>query len=101
MTSTMTTTRKDWQRYTIVIIESMIAFYIATFCLIIYFYNYGSKDIFLSVVIGLLYLFVLFVSVQRLIVKLPLAVLMILVPIAPLYALIVVVTMIPILQLLQ
>ena len=93
--------KKLWKKYTLRVVLAMIAFYLATFSLIIYFYYHQSNQVLIDCVTVGLYLFILFAIVKRLAETLPLAVLMILIPIAPLYALIVIVTMIPIIQLLH
>lgn len=91
---------KPWKTYTIIVVETLLAFYLATFSLIMYFFHRQLDTVVTNIILVLLYCFVLFVCSKRLIDRLPIAVLMILVPIVPLFALIVVVTMIPILQVL-
>lgn len=91
----------NWHIFSRIIAEAMLIFYIATFCLVMYLYHRPANDIWCAGAMGVMYVFILFAVIKRLIAKLPLAVLILMVPIAPLFALIVVVTMIPILQILK
>ena len=92
------TLEKNWKYYTKIIAEAFFAFYISTFCFIVYLWHRDGSHLVLTIIIACLYLFIFALTLYRLITRLPLAVLMILVPIAPLFALIVVITMIPVLQ---
>lgn len=89
-----------WKRYTVTILEVWIAFCIETFCMGVYFTHLENH---LSVIIGavfmvIAYLFVIVVCIKRLIDNLPIAALMLLVPIAPLAVLLLVVSLLPIIQ---
>ncbi|VVC76439.1 hypothetical protein AQUSIP_17520 [Aquicella siphonis] len=87
-----------WKLYLTITAESLLAFYIATFCIAVYYTHRGSGWIFQGVILGILYLFVLFVCARRVIQSLPLAALMLIIPLAPLIALTIVISLIPVLQ---
>ena len=89
-----------WKRYTITLAEVWIAFCIATFAMGMFFSHFyaGTLNIFLGILLGILYLFVISLCVKRLIERLSIAALMLLVPIAPLAVLLLVVSLLPIIQ---
>lgn len=87
-----------WKRYLIITTESLLAFYIATFCLAMYFTHRGTGWIFQGILLAILYAFVIFACATRVIQKLPVAALMLIIPIAPLIALIIIISLIPIMQ---
>ncbi len=88
-----------WKHYVSVTIESLLTFYLATFCIAMFFTHRGTNWISSGILMALLYLFVIFVCAKRVMQKLPLASLMLIIPLAPLIALIIIVSLIPILQL--
>lgn len=90
---------KSWKHYLIFTAQSIVAIYLASFCLGIFFIHRGDHWIVPAVILGVLYAFVLFVSIKRLICELPMPVLMIAAPTVPLIILLLLVTMVPILQL--
>jgi hypothetical protein len=90
-----------WKTYVKITVESLIAFYIATFCMGMYFTHRGQGGLVTSILLGLLYVFVIIACAKRILEKLSMPALMIVIPITPLLALIIVVTLIPILEKLQ
>lgn len=90
-----------WKLFVVTSIESLLAFYLATFCMAMYFIHRGTNWVIPGVFLGLFYLFVIFVCAKRVIEKLSLATVMLIIPIAPLLAIIIVISLIPILQLLR
>ena len=87
-----------WKNYLTITAETLLAFYLATFCMAMYFTHQGAQWIFPSVLLGILYVFVLAVCVKRIIARLSIAALMLVIPIAPLLALTLVVSLIPVLE---
>ena len=87
-----------WKLYLTVTAESLLTFYLATFCMVMFFTHRGTDWIPLAILLGILYAFVIFVCAKRIIQLLPLPALMLIVPIAPLLALIIVLSLIPVLQ---
>lgn len=87
-----------WKRYIFTTLECLIAFYIATFCMALNFFKYGVSSPAASIMLGILYIYVIYLCVRLIVQRFSLAALMLIVPIAPLIALIMVVTLIPILQ---
>ena len=90
-----------WKYYTKATIESLVAFYLATFSLAVFFTHQGVDFILLAVLQVVLYLFIVGVIVRRVIQKFPVQALMLMVPMVPLIVLIIVITMIPVLERLQ
>jgi hypothetical protein len=90
-----------WKAYLKLTVETVLAFYIATFCIIMFFLHRGPNWVLSGIILGLLYLFVIAVCAQRLIKKLSMPARMLVIPIAPLLALIIVVTLIPIIGFLE
>lgn len=90
-----------WKKYLTLTAESLLAFYIATFCLIMFFSHRGFDWLITSIFLVLLYLFVLFACAKRVFKKVSLPAMMIIVPIAPLIALILVVSLIPLIEFLH
>ena len=88
----------EWKPFVITTIESLIAFYIATFCIAMFFIHHGSAWMSLAIILGLLYLFVIFMCGKRVLEKMSMATVFLIIPIAPLIALIIVVSLIPLLQ---
>lgn len=89
-----------WKNYLKITAESVIAFYIATFCVGMYFTHRGTDWYFFGAVLAILYLFVIVVCAKRILEKLSMPALMIVIPICPLIALIVAVTLIPVIEML-
>jgi len=89
-----------WKQYTILVLESWLAFCIATFAMGVYFTHLNAAAWITaeSILMIVAYVFVIIICIQRLIRQLPIAVFMILVPIAPLAVLILVVSLLPIIQ---
>lgn len=87
-----------WKSYLLITLESLITFYIATFCMAMFFTHHGENWIIPGVILGLLYAFVIFACAKRVIQGLPLPALMLVIPIAPLIAIIIVISLIPILE---
>lgn len=87
-----------WKHYLYVFFESILVFYLATFCLAVFFSNRGVSWLANGIVLILLYIFVIAVCIKRVYDQLPIAALMLLIPIIPLVALISVVSLIPIIQ---
>lgn len=87
-----------WKRYLKITLESVIAFYIATFCIGMYFTHRGTDWVFFGIVLAILYVFVIVICAKRVLEKLSMPALMIVIPICPLIALILVVTLIPIIE---
>jgi hypothetical protein len=87
-----------WKAYAKVTFESVASFYIASFCMAVFFVRQGSDSILLSIFMVALYLFIVGATVRRIVQKFAIAALMLIVPIAPLLVLIIFVTMIPILE---
>jgi hypothetical protein len=91
---------KLWKHYLVITTQSIVAIYLASFCLGIFFVHRGDHWAIPAVILGVLYAFVLVVSVQRIVKELPMAALMIAAPTVPLIILLLLVTMLPILQML-
>ncbi len=91
----------NWKVYLSVTAETMLTFYLATFCMAMFFVHRPANWIILGILMILLYLFVIIVCAKRIYNCLPLSALMLIIPIAPLLALIMVVSLIPIIQFLQ
>lgn len=79
---------QSWKFYTITVIESFLAFFIASFCIVMYYFHRDEGWITTGIILLLLYIFVIIVCVKRLIEKLSMAALMLLAPIGPLMVLI-------------
>jgi hypothetical protein len=90
-----------WKYYSKLILESIVGFYIATFCIAVFFLRHGSHDVPLAILQVTLYLIIVGCIATRIIKRFPPPALMLTVPIAPLLILIIVVTMLPLLERLQ
>ncbi|HVE43838.1 MAG TPA: DUF1475 family protein [Gammaproteobacteria bacterium] len=97
-TSSSSQPRVAWQSFLATTLESLLAFYIATFCVAVYFKHRSAHWITPFIFLCLLYAFVIIACTKRVFKKLSIATVMLIIPIAPLIALIIVITMIPILQ---
>lgn len=87
-----------WKLYITTTVESLLAFYIATFCVGMFFMHRGVNWVMPALLLAFLYLFVIFVCAKRVMQKLPIAAIMLIIPIAPLIALIIVVSLIPVIE---
>jgi hypothetical protein len=90
-----------WKHTISTTIESLLIFYIATFCMAMFLMHKGENWLIPGITLGLLYLFVIFACAKRVIEKLSLATIMLIIPLAPLIALIMIISLIPILQMLS
>jgi hypothetical protein len=88
------------KHYALTIIEAWIAFCIATFAIGMYFSHFENDTwtIFFAVIMVISYLFVIIVCIKRIVERLPIAALMLLIPIAPLAVLLLVISLLPIIQ---
>ena len=87
-----------WKGYLFIAVRFLAIFYIATLCMLIFFIHRGNEWITQGILLGLLYLFILIVSIRQMIKKLPMAAILLAAPTIPLFMLIIIVTMIPLLQ---
>ena len=87
-----------WKRYLKLTAESLLTFYLSTFCMAMYFTHGGLEWILMSVFLGVLYVFVILICAKRVFEKLSIAALMLVIPIAPFLALATVVSLIPVLE---
>jgi hypothetical protein len=87
-----------WKSYTKLIFESIIAFYVATLALAVFFLLQGRQFPGLAVLQVMLYVFVVGVITRRVIRTFSAPALMLTVPIAPLLVLILVLSMLPVLE---
>ncbi len=91
----------SWKAYLATTLETMIAFYLATFSLAVFFTRHGSSSLLISLLMGALYAAVIGLCLTRIIQKFSMAALMIIIPIAPLLALMSVVSLIPVLEMIK
>ena len=87
-----------WKKYIYAVSETSLTFLLASFCLGMYFTHQGYTSIPMSVILVALYLFVVAVSIQRMVKTFSIAAVMLMIPIAPLLVLIVAVALIHLLQ---
>lgn len=90
-----------WKIYLRVTAETITAFFVATFCLLMFIAHRPSNWVLPMILIAITYLFVIGICIRRVFQKLPLSAIMLIIPIAPLLALIMVVSLIPVIQYLQ
>ena len=90
--------RISWKLYCSIVGEFFLGFYIATFCVALYITHREGANPFATYLLAFLYLFVIAISIKRVLEKLPIAGIMLFAPTAPLIALILIVTLIPILE---
>src|SRR5579864_5884762 len=90
--------KNDWKSWCKIVTESLLAIYAATFCIGLFFLHHGVHWVPFAVVLGGLYLFVFVVAVRRILVRLPMAAIMIAAPMVPLILLLLVLSLLPILQ---
>ncbi len=89
-----------WKIYLTTTAETLIAFYLATFSLAMFYLHRSSSWLPEAIFLLTMYLFVIFVCGKRIMEKLPISAVMLIIPIAPLIVLIMVISLIPILQVL-
>ena len=90
--------RLPWKLYIIITLQTLVAFYLATFSIAMFFIRGGHEWLISSIAIIILYLFVIFACAKIILNKLSIAAIMLIIPIAPLLALVIVVTLIPVLE---
>lgn len=95
------TTPTGWKFYTVTIVQVWVVFSIVTFVFGLYLTHLGVDHLIVTIVMALLYIFVIVCCIKRLVERLPVAALMLLVPIAPLAVLLLILSILPILQQLQ
>lgn len=81
------------------LLESSIAFFLATLCIAYFFSHLQTNWLITGIIMAVLYLIVITICTARIIKPLPVAAVMILIPIIPLAALIFIVSFIHLLQL--
>src|SRR3990167_5410227 len=87
-----------WKTYLYTTFQTIIAFYLATLSLAVFFTHKGDSWIPYAILMGILYVTVIGICIARIIQRFSMAALMIIIPIAPLLALVCVVSLIPVLQ---
>lgn len=87
-----------WKLLLVITAESILAFFIASFCMAMFITHHGQHWIAPALILGILYLFIIIVVFKRVLQKLPVAAVMLIIPIAPFIALMLIISMIPILQ---
>lgn len=90
----------SWKNYLLDGVKFLLIFYVSTLCLTVFFIHRGKNWILPGFFMGILYLFVITVSLRQIIKKLPMAAILLAAPTIPLFMLILVVSMIPLLQIL-
>ena len=90
-----------WKSYLLDGVKFLFIFYISTLCVAVFFIHRGQNWIIPGVFLGILYMFVIIVSLRQIIKKLPMAAIILAAPTIPLFMLILVVSMIPLLQILS
>ena len=97
----MNAAKQPWKQYFVTIFKSMLAIYIAAFCLAMFYTHRGEHWIFTGTIMGVLFLFVFIICIKRIIETLPMAALMIAAPTLPLVLLLLLLSLLPIVQWLQ
>lgn len=87
-----------WKIFIVSTAESLLAFYLASFSLGMYFLHRPVNWFWTGLLLGLLYLLVIIICAKRVVEKLSIATVMLIIPLAPLIALIIIVTLIPVLE---
>lgn len=87
-----------WKLYLVLTAESLLAFWLATFCVGMFFLHHDANWRFTAIILGILYAIVIIICAKRIYQKVTIAAFMLIIPIAPLLALIIVVTLIPVLE---
>ena len=88
-----------WKPILLITMESLLTFYLATFCIGMFYTHRGTDWLLSAIILSMLYVFVIIACAKRLIQTLPLPALMLIIPLAPLIVIIMVLSLIPILQL--
>jgi hypothetical protein len=93
----------SWKQYVLTVTEAWIAFCIATFAIGMYFSHLENNawTLIFAILMVIFYFFVIIVCIKRMVERLPIAALMLLVPIAPLAVLLLVISLLPIIQTLR
>lgn len=89
----------SWKIFLVITIESLLSFYIATFCIAMVVTHRGNYFIWDMVFLLILYIFIIIACGIRIGKNLSLATIMLIIPIAPFIALAIIISMIPLLQL--
>ncbi len=87
-----------WKKHLFSAIKFLVTFYIVTLCMAIFFIHRGNDWVMQGILMGVLYLFVIVVSIKQMIKNLPMAAIILAALIVTLGMLIIVVTMIPLLR---
>lgn len=88
----------SWRLYLTVTAETLLAFYIAIFSLIMTLTHRSGRFGLVDVIMIILFVAVIVMCALRIVSKLPLQALMIIIPVAPFLALVILLSLIPILQ---
>jgi hypothetical protein len=91
----------SWKNYLFIAFKFLLIFYISTLCVALFFIHRGENWLWSGIFLGILYLFVMIISLRQMLKKLPMAAIMLAAPTIPLFMLILVVSLIPILQMLN
>ncbi len=97
--NTRNTHSLPWKFYLTLTADSLLAFYLASFSLGMFITHRGADWMWQGILLGMLYMFVIFACSRRLIKLLPLPALMLFIPLVPLIAIFVIISLIPVLQL--
>jgi hypothetical protein len=98
MTST-NTSLIPWKKYLILTAESLLTFYLASFCVAMFYTHRGPAWYLSGAFLAILYGFTIFACLKRIAENVPVAGLMLAIPLIPLAALFMVISLIPIMQL--
>lgn len=90
-----------WKSYLLDGVKFLFIFYISTLCIAVFFIHRRQHYIVPGIFLGIIYLFVIIISLRQIIKKLPMAAIILAAPTIPLFMLILVISMIPLLQLLS
>lgn len=88
----------QWKALITTTAECLLAFYLATFCVAVFFTHRGDSWLVPGLCLIFLYLFVIVACAKRIIEKLSIAAVMLIIPIAPLLGLILIISLIPVLE---
>ncbi|OGT52502.1 MAG: hypothetical protein A3E84_03235 [Gammaproteobacteria bacterium RIFCSPHIGHO2_12_FULL_42_13] len=86
-----------WKGYLLVAVKFLIAFYISTLCVAIFFIHRGQHWLVPAIILGMLYLFVIVISFRQVIRQLPMAAIMLAAPTIPLCMLLIFLSLLPLL----
>lgn len=87
-----------WQHYFKLIVEFLVTFCLASFCMAMFFTHQGANSIPLSIFLILLYLFVIGGCFYKLLKNFPIALLMLMIPLIPLVPMVLVLVFMPLIQ---